>query len=1028
MAPRIFTIAPGVPFLATFVAALLDGEIVEGVSRSISPIDLARISIFTPTRRAARALAVEFALKLDRPAALLPRILPLGALDEIESAALLAPDAEGSFDDSGPAIDEIDRRLALAELILAWTRALEGALTSSAGAGLAEPALVTPSAVNACALAKELGALIDEFMIEGVEPESISRCVDESFDRYWAITRDFLDIALRQWPAVLKERGLVDRTARAKTLLETQIRTIQAETHTLPVIALGSTGSNPTTARLLAAIAQKPLGAVILPGLDRDLDEEGWRHIGEAIGDKGEPAFTHPQSMLKRLLRQLGVERAEVKALGAAPPQLVTRRRFLSQALRPADTTQMWRRFRENIDASFPAALAGVSVLEAPDENQEALALALFMREALETQERTAALITPDRKLARRVCAELLRFGIEVDDSGGAPLATTSIGSLARRLAAVTADGASCLDAASLLGHPQTRLGLAREAIDAILPFADAAVLRVVAESGETFVTRAARAREMARALNAHPLAKRLNEAQWTAIEDLFARLDAVLAPLATLPHRSTLATRVDALARALETATAGDGSYDLEGAEELLALFDRLIAAGEGLEFDATGFAVFLDALLFEATVRGPRRTHPRLKILGPLEARLMEADLVLLAGLDEGVWPPQAETGAFLNRAMREALELTPPERRIGQSAHDFEMALGAPGVVLSHALKRDGSPTVASRFLTRLEALAGEDFAPCRARGDAMLSIARALDRPERIAPCKRPEPKPPVELRPKQLSVTRIEKLRRDPYSIYAERILNLAPLDPLDAERGVREIGTAVHEVLAKFVEAHPHGPLRNDAEALLLALAQGTFAPFLTDPDFRAFRWARLEDGLRQMLRFERRRRDVVTEIHVEEKGEWRFPLDDGTEFRLTAVADRIEVDAKGAAFVFDYKTGVPPTDKQVHVGFAPQLTLEAAMLEAGAFASVGRREVEKVAYVRVREGAEERWIKPKDKMSFRELVEEHKKQLLALLNQFREPNCPYPSRPFVAFAAREGDYDHLARVKEWSREGGGET
>jgi len=210
-----------------------------------------------------------------------------------------------------------------------------------------------------------------------------------------------------------------------------------------------------------------------------------------------------------------------------------------------------------------------------------------------------------------------------------------------------------------------------------------------------------------------------------------------------------------------------------------------------------------------------------------------------------------------------------------------------------------------------------------------------------------------------------------------------------------------------------------------DAEERLLALAKEKFAPFLADPDFQAFRWPRLVDGLRQMLRFERRRRAIAKVIYVEKRGEWRFPLFDGSSFSLTAVADRIEIDAKGAAFLFDYKTGAPPSDKQVHVGFAPQLTLEAAMLEAGAFGGVGRHEVEAAAYVRVREDGKERWIKPKDKMSFRELVLDHQAQLLALLNQFRDPRRSYPSRPFVALAAREGDYDHLARVKEWSRDGG---
>jgi ATP-dependent helicase/nuclease subunit B len=1034
---NVFTIPPGVPFLSTFVDALLAGDIISSVSRASAPIDLARITIYVPTQRSARALAAEFARAIETSAALLPRILPLGMLDEQEDIALFSGCSEKFDDKFPPTIDEIDRRLTLAQLILQWTRALGHAIVSYDPDGAPvldkrETMLVSPSPANACALAKELGALIDEFIIENVDPSSIDSLAGESFDQYWAITTRFLSIALEQWPRILQQRGMMDKARRQQALLTAQIEHLQKAGERDPVVALGSTGSNPTTARLLDAISRMTQGAVVLPGLDRDLDDIAWSHIGEASGEYGEPSYSHPQSILKRLLRIMDIDREEVRELGVPTPPLAARRELAAQALRPADSTEQWREYRARRGATFSDALEDVSLIEAPDERLEALTLSLFMRRALETPNRTAALITPDRTIARRVSAELARFDIEIDDSGGEPLGVTSIGALARQLAATAPRGASAVDVAALLAHPLATFGLSREQVTKLAPQVEIAVLRVVADGSAGWASRADGARALADNVHAFPAAKRLGDDDWRVIQDLLARLDAALQPMTTAPREAPLGARVEALRQSLEAVTAlheeCDASEASAGMEEFLALLDQLQNANAAIDFDAASLAILLDALLFETKVRGPRRAHPRLKILGPLEARLIDADVVLLAGLDEGVWPPQTDAGAFLNRSMRAALNLSPPERRIGQSAHDFAMAFGAPEVVISRAMKRGGSPTVASRFVTRLGALAGEAFEACKARGETVLDIAVALDQPRAIKGCERPEPRPPIAVRPTRLSVTRIETLRRDPYAIYAERILKLVPLEPLGDERGAREMGTAIHEALAEFAQAHPHGPLPDNARDALLALAQEKLGAFLSDSEFVAFKWPRVATGLEHALAFENARRALGAEIHVEESGDWSFKLGDGSIFQLTGVADRIEVNGDGTATVFDYKTGAPPSNKQVLIGFAPQLTLEAAMIAAGAFKSVGRRETQGAAYVPIggAGAGEPLWVTPKD-MTFVDLVADHKSQLLTLLNQFRNPLRSYPSRPYVAFASRYGDYDHLARVKEWSRNGGGD-
>lgn len=1024
MSRNIFTIPPGAPFLKTFVDAFLAGDIIPGLSRTSPPLDFARTTIYVPTQRAGRALAAQFARGFDAGATLLPRILPLGGLEEQETAALMGEAADFVDDDLPAPIEELERRLLLAQLVMAWSRAISHAIISIDASGAHEldtsaPFLVANSPVAAFALAADLGALIDEFAIEDIAAEKINTVVDAEFDKYWSITTNFLRIALEKWPAILEEKNRIDAALRQKRLVEAQIAALAGRGAGGPVIALGSTGARITTAQLLSTIASLENGAVILPGLDCVMTDAAWLRVGD---NDGEPAFSHPQTMLKRLLETMKLSRADVREIGVVAPSLSARRALVSQAMAPADATSAWRDYRAAQENDFAAALDGVTALYAPDERMEALALALFLREALETPGRTAALVTPDRDIARRVAAELLRFEIAVDDSGGFSLASTPEGALARLIAAIGAEGLSAVNVSALFAHPLTRFGLTAETIARLRTLIDVGVLRMIGAGAQGWAASVASARVIARGRHAHPAAQRIAAQDWDAIAEAMRRLDAAFAPYAALKGDSALAAWAGAQRAAFEAVTMdGEESAD---APALFDLFTRFIEADAPDGFDAGSYAALFDRVTFETTLRGPRRAHPRLKILGPLEARLIDADLILLAGLDEGVWPPQTETGAFLNRSMRRQLGLTPPERRIGQSAHDFVMALGADNVVLSRAEKRNGSPTVASRFLARLEALAGEAFKDCKTRGKRMLDIAEALDRPRESVTLARPLPCPALDLRPTQLSVTRIEVLRRDPYAIYAQYVLELAVLAPLGAEIGAREMGTAIHEALADFVALHPRGPLPADAREQLYALAQDKLRAFFVDPMFVRFTWPRVQAGLDHALAFELESRAEGRQIFVETNGAWIFPLDDGSNFKLTAVADRIEIDAPGLAYVYDYKTGDPPSKAQVQAGWSPQLTLEAAMLEAGAFKDIGAHTAAGAAYIGLKNGGKTTDLTWKDK-SFADVVADHRAEAVRLLSQYRDAATPYPSRPFVAFISGVGDYDHLARVKEWTRGGG---
>src|ERR1700730_3679198 len=1055
-AANVFTIAPGAPYLKTFVTSLLEGRVVEGYSRKLGPLEMAEATIYVPTRRAARALADEFSRAINRPSILLPRILPLGALEKTQTSLLFDEGAlDRAYEPGLPeAAGEIARRMELAGLILEWAQFLSHAIVSVDAQGkhqfdTQESFLVATTPADAWYLSGELANLIDELIIEDVAWKALDPLVLPEFDPYWRITLDFLNIAIDQWPKILAECNLVDKARRQVALIEAQSRRLQDGTLSGPVIAIGSTGTNRATARLLAATARPPKGAVVLPGLDFDLDDRTWAMIAGDPGQNIEASFTHPQAALSRLLGFLHVKREVVVSLGEVAQSLAARGTFVSEALRPAESTDEWIDFRAGMDAPLlGAALEGVSLIEAADEREEALALAIAMRHVLETPCETAALVTPDRNLARRVHTELLRWGVDVDDSAGEPLSTSPIGALARLAIACAASKMEVAALAALLTHPLLRLGLCREDIARRAVLLEIGLLRSASAAGrlaERIVGEPsaliAAARDEANDPFAHPAKKRISAEEWASLEDLLSRLGAQFAPLLNLRGKLTLDGWAAAHRDTIDAiAGSGDDDVDREDREALDSLFEELMQnAPDRMTFDAESYGLFFAAVAREIILREATRAHPRLQILGLLEARLIDADVILLGGLDETVWPPQARTDAFLNRPMRAALGLTPPERKLGQTAHDFAQAMGKGKVILSRARKRHGAPVVASRLLPRMAALGGEEGNAGRARGDFYLGLAQEIDRPAPVrASIERPLPRPPVELRPKRLSVTEIETLRRDRYALYAETILRLKELDPLGVALGAGEFGSAIHAALERFVDGHPIGPLPTDAREKLRALLREELAAQLQDADFAALRWPRLEKTIDYYLGFEAGRRDGIKAIKTELKGKLDIPLDDGSIFTLTARADRIELNTDETVTLVDYKTGTPPGPNEIFVGFAPQLTLEAAMCRRGAFDLGASVTSVTAGYLKLGGllGGEEM---PLDfakaranitKKSFLDVAEDHLYGLVELLDQFRDPATAYPPRPFPKFAKRYNAYDHLARVKEWSLggepEGGG--
>ena len=1021
MAPRVFTIPASAPFLPTLIEALIGGKL--GFAAARDPLVLASATLYLPTRRACRLARDAFLTVLKDDAAILPRIVAIGDIDEDEIA--FAEAATGDIAADALALPEalggMERRLLLAQLIRKWATSPE--LHGASGAPLIAQ---TPAA--ACALADDLARLIDDMTTRGVPWERLDDLVPEEHDKYWQLTLRFLQIARRTWPAVLDERNRMEPIKRRDALIKAEAARL-ARKIDAPVIAAGSTGSIPATAELIATIARLPHGAVVLPGLDIDLDEEAWKLIAGDEKKNLAPVSGHPQFAMQALLTRIGIGRDAVTSLAEANG----REWLSSEALRPAAATDMWRQKAADpaFEAHVEAALRTLTVIEAANAEDEALAIAVALREAVHDG-KTAALVTSDRALGRRVLAALGRWNIAAEDSGGDALTDTPAGIFAQLAAEAGLHGLAPVALLALLKHPLLRLDVAdRERAVAAL---ERAILRGprprarthgLAHALKTF-------RESKDSLHRSDPRHALTDAELTAAADLVARLGRALEPFEKLVDTpqplSELAAHHRAVLAALSIQDGDKVAFAGPDGAKLSDALDELAASrsASSLLVAPTDYAELFAAALAGRVVRRPSQPGLRVRILGLLEARLIACDRVVLGGLVEGGWPPETQTDAWLSRPMRLKLGLDLPERRIGLSAHDFAQLLGARDVILTHAAKIAGAPTVPSRFIQRLAAVAGARWPDALKRGETYLAWARELDRPEAVTPAPQPAPKPPRAARPGRLSVTEIEHWLRDPYTIYAKHILRLAPLDAIDAAPGAAERGTFIHNAIGAFTKTFAD-KLPDDPARELIELGRPHFAALNDFPEARAFWWPRFERIARWFARWEIARRSGLAAIVAEIRGEIDIPLGDGA-FKLSGIADRIERDAEGRYIILDYKTGAARTEKQVRTGLAPQLTLEAAMLRQGKFKGIpAGASVAELGYVLLKGGEPPGEPKP---LKFKEgTPDSHAdnalEKLTALAKRFADADQSYRSLVHPMWTTHYGDYDHLARVKEWSSTGG---
>ncbi|MFA7441520.1 MAG: double-strand break repair protein AddB [Sphingomonadaceae bacterium] len=979
--PTIFSIASDRVFADDLAAGLL--------AATPDPLELARSLILLPNRRSVRAVTEAFVRRADGRALLLPRMAPIADVEGDADAILYGDAAE----DSAPAMPPLARQLALARLLGA--------------SGTRRPA-------EALALAAQLAAALDTLTLEGCRATDVE-AIDPGgeLQQHWLKNRELLAVVMRHWPDIITMRGQGDPTARRVATLHGLARRWQQSPPPFAITVAGIVNAPPPVAQLLSVAARLPQGQLVLPGFDTETPPVQWQAI--MGGDDGPPLETHPQFALAHLLHRMGVNPAEVRpwphraaGLAGSPP---ARSRLLMRAMAPPAMAASLMG-----GAPDPQDLQGLALLTARTPAEEALAIAIAMRQVVGRPGATAALVTPDRGLARRVRVQLGRFGIEIDDSAGEPLSLTAPGTLLLALAHAMAENFAPVALLTVLKHPLARAGEARlpwldlvRALDRLAlrglrppPGLDGVARRLVwlqTEGGrrDARLSRAALS-ELAEIAGwwrdeVTPLLKPLERRTWTG-DALYENLRAVAESL-TGPEL-----------------WAGDAGRALAGLVDSLGDAEKDLA---GITLESDDVPGFMGGLLATVTVRPVWRRHPQLAIWGPLEARLQSADVMILGGLNEGVWPDTPAPDPFLAPAIRKALGLPGLQRRIGLMAHDFISAAGAREVLLTRSEREGTAPSVPSRFWQRLQAVAGDvteaggDLLPA---AHVLLTAARELDRPERDIRIRRPEPCPPRALRPTELSVTEVGTLKADPFTIYARKVMRLDPLDPLDAEPTGGDRGTVVHHILERWLKE----PAVRAAG--IPALVRAELQAFAEQPELAALWQRRVE----RMVAFvvEQLQADAACFTPLRMEARARMEVDG---VWLIGRADRIDRGDKGYRIV-DYKTGALPQVGKVRDLWDTQLSLLAWLIESGACAEVPAGPVAALEYWKLSGGAEPGQVRPMLGKSTTEEVAGHRRaaetEFRALIGKYCTGEQPFTAKIHPVHGRVSRDYDQLARLAEW--------
>lgn len=932
---------------------------------SSSPQDMAQALVFLPSRRVIRTVKEAFLRAGQGQAMLLPQLVAIGDIDETLILRHASPSAQiiAEIDNLLPTPPAMERLLILQNLVWQYGQEMIPSLHDR------EAALD---------LAVNLAELIDEMDREQGDWSQLDNLVPEDFAEHWQHTLNFLGIIREHWPQIELENGWMRPWQRRNELITILLNCWRDNPPQLPVIAAGTTGSIPAVSELLAEINALPSGAILLPGFD------------PTIGEDPLP-ITHPQSGMQELLLGLEILPEQVKALPiGASDKYKLRREFMSLAMSPVEAMDEWQ--VSEVDAV--TALHDAHYLEINNSHELALSAALLMREALDIPEKTTAFITPDRQLARAASAHLARWGIKADDSAGRPLAQTSQSIFIFLLLEVARYGFKPVLLLSLIKHPLFFMQHKKADIYKAIRHIEVKVLRkITVPTWQKIKTKCS---------------DKLPH-QTAFLEEIENNILPLIDIFASKNNYSftELVDKIIELSELLATDDNGECHLWLsDGSFELSGFFAELREASIDKPISAEDFPGMLRALMRPHVVRPQYGMHPRLRILSPMEARLQRFDRVILADLNEAGWPQSPEADAWMNRQMRHKLGLPSPDKRIGQQAHDFIQQASGGEVFFMRTVKSAGAETVPSRFMQRIEVLVETSGSDVDWKTHQIYGWLNNIMTTDKTYSATRPAPKPPVEARPRKLSVTRIERLMQDPYGIYAQKILGLNKLDALDAEPSHREFGNIVHDVLELYFTSGRD--IMDCAHDIFDREDLGYIAESLWWPRFeRIAEWVKAQP--------------VPESISCEINGEWQFAAPAGN-FTLTAKVDRLEKTATGFSII-DYKTGAPPSTEFMKQGIASQLTLAAVIASQGGFGgSFVNLPVDRLEYWKLggaETGKKTAFAKEKDE-TFDDVVARAHEALPKIIEAYDNVDKAYESIPEFRFRPRYNDYEHLARVNEW--------
>lgn len=966
-----------VPYSASFMDVLAQRFLNEYKDK---PLDLGGVLFLVPNRRSAQNLKEAFLRANNLTPFLLPKIVPLYEADEDEI-----------FFENGAVDADLPIAVSNEERLFWFAKKIRD---QKFAYGIKEM-----SYAQSLSLATYLGKLIDNTANQIEDPinqnlsfEKLENIVPDEYSEHWQINLEFLKIVTADWPNELKKRNLIDACLKRNILLQKQAAVWQ-KNRNIRIVAAGIGMPFDALKGVIKTLGEMENAEIYFYGLDKDMPHSLWENL-----DKNNIlSKTHPQYGKKELLEVLGAVRADVRDI--AEKTNINREKLVAEIMRESETTDLWQSIKANEE--LLDGLKNVSLIETEDNFEEALAITLIMREVLETPDKTAALVTPDRNLARMVASALKRFGVEIDDSAGLPLHLSPIGIYLRQILDVLENDFSEASVAALLKNNLLKMG----------------------KSGEE-IGREVRAAEYEKRMpcyqdtKATPKQDALEETLKKAFEDLKALYDKDEVPFETL-----IKTHM-ALAEKLAEDDTLSGAQNLwrhEDGRQCAAVIARILEkAGEVGLIAPKEYAAVLLSLLSLEMVRKPYGTHPRLKILGTIEARFCAYDVVIAGSLNEGVWPKTNDADPFMSRAMKESFGLEGPEKQISQTADDLCAILNAKEVYLTRAVRVDGVPTTKSKYWLRIETVVkalGLDIKDVENK--FYINLAHKIDRTEERVKITPVCPRPPVKARPRKFSASTLKKWMQSPYDIYASEILRLEKLNELDQKPMPKDFGTFVHNVFEKFCKEYP-AVLDDRAEAVLRQMFASDLDELQADYTTKVF-WSRLiENVVTWFMKNAPAYRADIKHITCETKGKIVFK-GSGGDVVVTARADRVDETVDGFYQIGDYKTGKVPQNADVVCGFEPQLPLEGLIASIGGFEKDGKKlppkQIKHLFYFSPKNA-----IRSVDETAdaLEDILEQTKEHIQKMIDAFDDENTPYLYNPNPQNINEYSDYEQLARFKEW--------